>query len=133
MHLSCRFADFETGRDKNDIDNLDGSQMTPYSYGLIFVDKENNLMHEEKYFTETGDAGIHLIKSLLDQEEKIISYSRTKKAMELTEADKIQIQTQTECSICEVPFTADDEIHNDHDHFTGCVYLCILRNIYSRE
>ena len=93
--------------------------MTPYSYGLIFVDKENNLKHEEKYFTENGDAGQHLIKSLLDEEKKLLAYSKTNKPMELTKRDLIQIENSKECHICEMPFEENDEKHRDHDHFSG--------------
>ena len=114
-----RFADFKTGRDKNDIDNLDGGKMSPYSYGLIFVDKDDQLVHEEKYFTENGDAGQHLIKSLLDEEKKLLAYSRKTEPMELTQDDYIQIHKQKECHICEQPFEPNDEKHRDHDHFSG--------------
>ena len=93
--------------------------MSPYSFGLIFVDKESSLVHEEKYFTKNGDAGQKLIKSLLDEEEKLLAYAMRTKPMELTEMDEIKIQQQTECHICEQPFEPNDEKHRDHDHFNG--------------
>ena len=117
-----RFADFETTKIPSlDADASDCSLMKPYSYALSFVDKNYELIHEERDFTKKMDGGERFIKALLDLEEDLFAYSQRKLPMHLTLQDKEKIKTAKQCHICEKDFVSTDERVRDHCHFNGYV------------
>ena len=94
-------------------------KMAAYQYGLVFVDKENNIIFEKRELAPKGNAGDLRLETLLEIEDQLFNHARRKKEMVLTTEDRMKIRETKNCHICEEEFQKNDEKVNDHDHYTS--------------
>ena len=88
-----------------------------YKCYFFTVDKNKNLIYEERKFDTELKAGEKAVESLLNIEEKLFNHARRSKEMQLTAKD-IQTITQSDsCHICEQKFEKGQKRVRDHDHY----------------
>ena len=114
----CGFLDFETIQ-VDDPETPGIKKMAAYQYGLVFVDKENNIIFEKRESAPKGNAGDLCLETLLEIEDQLFNHARRKKEMVLTTEDRMKIRETKNCHICEEEFQKNDEKVNDHDHYTS--------------
>ena len=112
------FLDFETVQ-VDDPENPSIKRLMAYQYALVFVDKENRIIFEDRKFAPNLNAGELCLDTLLDIEEQLFNHARRSMEMNLTTEDRKLIRKATHCHICEQKFKKDDSKANDHDHYSS--------------
>ena len=81
------YLDFETVQ-IDDPENNDVKTLKAYQYSLIFVDKLNKLLFEERKFCPQGRAGEKCLDTLLKIENQLFSHARRIKTMKMSKKDR---------------------------------------------
>ena len=112
------FLDFETVQIE-DPKNSDVKTLKAYQYSLLFVDKFNNLLFEERKFCGKGEAAKMCLDTLLDIEDRLFSHARRKKKMKMTKTDIQMAKNAKSCHICEEKFEDGQKGVRDHCHYSS--------------
>ena len=100
---------------------------------FFLVNKNLEIVHEERKWSNEGLAGDLALESLLNIEEKLFDYAKRKKPMVISQKDRSIIRNADRCHICEVQFQKNEKRCRDH----VCIlllfslYFTIPTNYYS--
>ena len=114
----CGFLDFETVQVDNP-ENPNIKNLRAYQYGLIFVDKENRIIFEERKFAPNGNAGDLCLDTLLKIEEQLFNHARRSQKIVYTNENTKKFKSAKQCHICELDFQKNYEKVYYHDHYTS--------------
>ena len=88
-----------------------------FCYSLVMVNREGEVVEEMKYIGD--DAAEHFMTTLLDLEDKYLSYLKEggEKMIPLTQMQELRFAQTELCWICQTRL--DNDRVRDHDHITG--------------
>ena len=112
------YFDFETVQ-IDDSKTTDVKTLKAYQYSLIFVDKFNKLLFEERKFCPQGRAGEKCLDTLLNIENKPFSHARRIKTMKMSKKDREVAKIAKKCHICEENFEENERRFRDHCHYSS--------------
>ena len=112
------FLDFETVQVDDPL-NPEVKTLKAYQYSLIFVDKFNELLFEEREFSQEGKAGEMCLETLLKIEDQLFSHARRSKKMNMSKKAKKKAKKAKTCHICEKKFEEGEKKTFAHCHYSS--------------
>ena len=110
------------------------SKQIPIAFSFLILGPNKEVVHEYSFSGE--DANVHLIRHLLDQEEKWIKNALSVyQHLVMTKENRIDFDEKTHCYLCSLEFSDENIKVKDHSHFNG-KYLgaaCISCNLRRRK